>query len=507
MRWLTTDLTFWSTMRARLTLWNSLVVFLATTASLLAVWLGARAASYRETDTVLRGAVREAALAITDLHPDIDAVVAALQRKERSHAERAWFSHLLMDDGRTVWKSELCPDAVAGFPPIQTERREIIRQVGPYRYARLSIEGEAGRRYHIRVGMSTASLDANIRALMQVLIAVGSALALLAPLAAYWLAVQATRPVAAILATAERLRPTRLGDRLAITGAGDELDRLSATINRLLDQVAGHVERQERFVADAAHELRGPLAAMQSSLEVAVSQARPATEYRDTLIDVLEAAQHLSKLANDLLLLAESGEASAPHVREAVDLARVAVQAVEMFAGVAEERDVSLSLVVRGRPLVGGDTARLRRVVGNLLDNALRFTPPAGRVVVTVTDDGAAGGSLVVQDTGAGITAENLERIFDRFWMVDPVRSHAHCRRSGGLGLPICKSVVEGCGGAITVSSRPTVGTTVTVRLTAWGEQPTPAKPQDAAATIWSPEDGRRTRAQTARAGEPSNPG
>lgn len=481
MRWLTTDSASWSTLRARLTLWNSGVVLLATAASLLAVWLGARAVLYRETDAVLRGTVREVALAITDLYPDIDAVVAELQRKERSHAERAWFTHLLTEDGETIWKSGLCPDAVADFPPTLTDRRENIVQVGPYRYARLAIDTRSHRPFHIRIGMSTESLDANIRSLMRVLLGVGLVLSLLTPLAGYWLAVQATRPVAAILATAERLRPTRLGDRLAVSGAGDELDRLSVTINSLLDQVAAHVERQERFVADAAHELRGPLTAMQSSLEVAVSQERSSNEYRETLVDVLEAAQHLSKLSNDLLLLAESGEASVPHVREPVDLAGVAAQATEMFAGVAEERGVVLSLVVRSRPQVGGDTARLRQVVGNLLDNALRFTPADGRVVVTVADDRAAGGTITVQDSGSGIAAEDLERIFDRFWMVDPARSHAESRRSGGLGLPICKSVVEGCGGSIAVASRPGAGTTVTIRLAAWQGLPAAANPQTAA--------------------------
>ena len=480
MRWRTIDRATWSTLRSRLTLWNSGVVLLATAASLLAVWIGVRSALYREADAVLLGTVREIALAITDLDPDIDAVVAELQRRAKVNAERGWFTHLLTEDGRTIWKSELCPEAIATFPPTRKDRRENLVQVGPYRYARLAIDATGRRPFHIRVGMSTAPLDQHVRSLMRVLIAVGVALSLLTPLAGYWLAVQATRPVAAILATAERLRPTRLGDRLAVSGAGDELDRLSVTINSLLDQVAAHVERQERFVADAAHELRGPLTAIQSSLEVAVSQERPSNEYRETLVDVLEAAQHLSKLSNDLLLLAKSGEASVPHVREAVDLAGVTAQAVEMFAGVAEERGVALSLVVRSRPQVGGDTARLRQVVGNLLDNALRFTPADGRVVVTVAA-GAAGGTITVQDTGSGIPPKDLDRIFDRFWMVDPARSHAESRRSGGLGLPICKSVVEGCGGSITVGSHHGEGTTVTVRLPAWDGPPVPTKPQPAA--------------------------
>jgi two-component system heavy metal sensor histidine kinase CusS len=467
MRWRTIDPTTWSSLRSRLTLWNSGVVLLATAASLLAVWLGVRTALYSEADAVLLGTVREVAMAITDLDPDIDAVVAELQRRAKVNAERAWFTHLLTEDGQTIWKSELCPEAIAVFPPTRTDRRENVVQVGPYRYARLAIDAADRRPFHIRVGMSTEPLDEHVRALMRVLIAVGAALSLLTPLAGYWLAGRATRPVAAILATAERLRPTRLGDRLAVSGAGDELDRLSITVNRLLDQVAAHVDRQERFVADAAHELRGPLTAIQSSLEVAVSQDRSSAEHRETLIDVLEAAQHLSKLANDLLLLAESGEASVSHILEVVDLAGVSSQAVEMFAGVAEERGVALSFTPEGRPLVGGDAGRLRQVVGNLVDNALRFTPRDGRVVVTVSQDEAAGGIVTVQDSGCGIAPVDLERIFDRFWMVDPARSHAASRRSGGLGLAICKSVVEGCGGSITVASRVAEGTTVTVRLPA----------------------------------------
>jgi signal transduction histidine kinase len=478
MRWPSIDLTTWTTLRARLTLWNTGVVLLMTATSLAAVWLGARGALYRETDAVLIGNVREVAIAITDLYPDIDAVVAELQRRVKANAERAWFTHLLTEDGKTIWQSDLCPEAVASFPPSRKDRRENVVQVGPYRYARLAIDTAGHRPFHIRVGMSTESLDENVRALMQLLLTVGLALSLLTPLAGYWLAVQATRPVSAILRTAERLRPTRLGDRLVESGAGDELDRLSVTINRLLDQVATHVERQEQFVADAAHELRGPLTAIQSTLDVAVSQDRSAAEYRDTLVDVLEAAQHLSKLANDLLLLAEGSAASVPNVREAVDLAGVAAQAVAMFAGAAEERGVSLELVPRSRPLVGGDTGRLRQVVGNLLDNALRFTPRGGRVVVTVTTEGATGGVIAVQDTGSGIAPADLERIFDRFWMVDPARSHAESRRSGGLGLAICKSVVEGCGGAITVASRPGAGTTATVRLPRWEPTPAAAMPQ-----------------------------
>lgn len=466
MPWPSTDTTGWATLRARLTLWNTGVVLLLTAAALGIVWLGGRTAIYREADATLRGSVREVAIAVADLYPDVDAVVDELRRKQEAHAERGWFTHLLFADGETLWRGERCPPAVAAYPPQAMDRRENIVQLGPYRYVRLAIDLPDGRTLHIRLGMSTAMLNESVAAMLRLLVPVAVAALMLTPLAGYWLAVRATRPVAEILETAGRLEPTRLGDRLRVSGAGDELDRLALTINRLLDRVAEHVERQERFVADAAHELRGPLTAMQSVLEVAMSQDRQAPEYRETLVVVLEAARHLAKLTNDLLLLAESTDASAPRVRESVDLARVAGQACDMFAGVAEERGVALALEAPARPIVEGDAARLRQVVGNLLDNALRFTPRGGSVTVRVA---AAGGEslLTIRDTGTGIPARDLERIFDRFAVADRARSRAGGERSGGLGLAICKSIVESCGGAITIASPPGEGTTVTVRLPA----------------------------------------
>ena len=467
MRWPVTDPAAWTTLRARLTIWNTGVVLLMTATALLAVWFGGRAALYREADAVLRGTAREVAIAIADLHPDVDAVVDEMRRKAAGHEERGWFTQLLIEDGTTLWKSDRCPQVVAEFPPTSGDRRENIVQVGPFRYVRVAIERAKGLPFHVRIGMSTEFLDDNIKALVRLLVPVGAVILLLTPLAGYWLAIRATRPVADIIRTADRLRPTRLGDRLPVNNAQDELAGLSLTINRLLDQVADHVERQERFVADAAHELRGPLAAIQSSLEVAMSQDRSAAEHRETLDDVLEATRSLSKVANDLLLLAETSDAAAPSLREPVDLALVAGQAASMFAGVAEERRVELLFEAHEPPLVNGDAGRLRQVVGNVLDNALRFTPPGGRIEVRVAP--AAGeGLLTVSDTGSGIEADELERIFDRFYKVDPARSHAGTRRTGGLGLAICKSIVEACGGSIAITSRPGVGTRVTVRLPVW---------------------------------------
>lgn len=456
----------WATLRVRLTIWNTAVVLLVSLAALLAVRIGAKAALYREADAVLRGEVNEVAIALRDLYPNTDAVVGELRRKAAGHEERGWFTQLLKDNGETIWKSDSCPEEVATWP-VDREKLENLVQVRGYRFARRRITDPFDEPFHIRIGMATAYLDDDINTLARLLLPVAVGLSLLTPLVGYWLALRATKPVAEILRTAEQLKPTRLGDRLEVQGTQDELDRLSLTINRLLDQVAGYVERQQQFVADAAHELRGPLAAMQSSLEVAVSQNRTADDYRETLADVLEEARHLSKLSNDLLLLAETGDETRDRPRGRVDLTAIARQTIAMFGGVAEERSVGLILEAPTTAVqLPGDASQLRQVCGNLLDNAIRFTPNGGKVTMAVVpDDDGTHAVMTVTDTGCGITPEHLGRVFDRFYKADASRTHSDAARSGGLGLAICRSIVERHGGTIAVASMPSRGTTFTLRL------------------------------------------
>ena len=456
----------WATLRIRLTVWNSLVVLLIALMALLAVKVGARAALYREADAVLRGEVNEVAIALRDLYPNTDAVVDELRRKAAGHEERGWFTQLLTDDGKTIWKSESCPPEVVRWP-VAREKSENLIQVGGYRFARRRITDPADEPFHVRIGMATAFLDDGIDTLTRLLLPVAFGLSLLTPLVGYWLAVRATKPVAEILRTAAQLKPTRLGDRLEVHGTQDELDRLSVTINRLLDEVAGHVERQQQFVADAAHELRGPLAAMRSSLEVAISQDRTADAYRETLAEVLEEARHLSKLSNDLLLLAETGDETRKRPRERVDLTAIARQTIAMFGGVAEERSVGLFLEAPTTAVqLPGDASQLRQVCGNLLDNAIRFTPDGGKVTMAVVpDDDGKHAVMTVTDTGCGIAPEHLDRVFDRFYKTDASRTRTEAARGGGLGLAICRSIVERHGGTIAVASRPSRGTTFTLRL------------------------------------------
>lgn len=478
MRWPSIDLPLlrhipWGSLRVRLTLLNSAAVLLAMLILLFSVRVGVRQSLFKETEDTLLGEVREVAMSLEDFLADPSGIpagrellVAELKRKAQSHLDRSWFVHLLDGSGSTVWASDNCPDVVR-LLAVDDSLQESVKHRDKYRWARRQIDSRNDETLFVRIGMPDHVIEQEVDRLTWFLLPIGIGFTLLTPLAGYWLALRATQPIAGILKTADKLRPTKLGDRLPTRGTQDELDQLSVTINRLLDQVARHVERQQQFVADAAHELRGPLAAMQNSLEVATAKDRSVESYQGTIDDALNETRHLSKLANDLLLLAEVGNSLGSVFNETCDLDHVIRQTAGMFGGSAEERSIELAIHATGKAVVRGDERQLRQVVSNLVDNALRFTPSGGRVELSVDapKDGNEA-TVTVSDNGCGVAPHHLERVFDRFFQAEAARDRGDIKRGGGLGLSICRSIVERHGGRISVESPGLgLGTKVTVVL------------------------------------------
>ncbi|NBV44420.1 MAG: sensor histidine kinase [Planctomycetia bacterium] len=464
MRWPLIDFVRSLPLRVQLTLLNTAAVLLGLVLVLVSARTAVRIALINEAGDVLLGEVRATAMALNELYPDVDAVVAELRRKTLSHVDRGWFVHLVNGDRVTVWRSPTCPDVIAS-KPVDESRTEALMTLGDYMWARRRITDPSAVPYYVRIGLQRHQIDARVDAVTTFLLPIGVAVAVCTPLAAYWLAFRATQPIADILSVAESLSPTTLGDRLKIRGTGDELDRLSSRINTLLDDVANHVDRQQQFVADAAHEIRGPLTAIQSTLEVAANKDRSEADYRDTIDDVLLESRHLSKLANDLLLLAEF-DTDDPRTPEPVDLERIVRTTVGMFYAVAEDRGIDLLITAATECVIRGEPRHLRQLLANFLDNAIRFTPQGGAVKVELLrEQSGQRCRLSVRDTGIGIEAAHIPYIFDRFYQVDPGRPRADASRGGGLGLAICRSIVERHCGVINLTSRPGEGTTIAVSL------------------------------------------
>ncbi len=451
------------TLRFRLTFWNTGMIVVLLLATLAGVHFGLRWTLRHRLDRMLSEDVEEVALILERYWPDEGRIDEELELKANTHGERRWFARILNPDGTVRWYTSSTPD----LTPLAVQTLDPF-DMGDYRVVQRTVKREGLPPLVVRVGCSRERMDEDVNRVSIILLAAGAIILVVAPLGGWWLAGRATRPLANILATATRLRPDRLVERLPLHGTGDELDRLSVTINGMLDRLAEHLRRQREFVANAAHELRSPLAAMRTTVDVALAHDRTEEEYRELLADLAEECTALGTLVDRLLLLAE-GETGQLPTNAAAPLDRLAARSVDMFRGVAEVRGVGLELAVDGPVPVCGSDTHLREVIHNLLDNALKFTPTGGRVAVSVERAGLSHGvgmaRLRVRDTGSGIPAADLPHVFERFYRADKARPRDREAGSHGLGLSICQAIVSAYGGSIELDSTEGAGTTVTVLL------------------------------------------
>lgn len=447
-------------LRFRLSVWNTAAVLLIVVATLLGVREALRFTLIAENDHVLVDDANEVALAVERFYPDRDEIFNEMERKAQAHLDRELFVQLIDADGKVVWFSGTPPD-LTGIPA----NAKLFTSDG-FRVATRHVVREGLPAYTVRVGASLDMIETDVAKLSRLMMAAGVMILFVAPLSGYFLAGRATRPLARIITTAARLRPSHMEERLPIRGSGDELDKLSLTINRFLDLLRDYLERNREFVANAAHELRSPLAALQSSVEVILAADRTVEQYQETLCEIADECGQLSVLVNQLLLLAETDVQRPTVTRRPVAFSRVVERSLEMFRGVAEERRIELVAYLADSVTAAGDADRLRQVVNNLIDNALKFTPSGGRLVVSLRIDDEEGQlALTVSDTGAGISPEDMPHVFDRFYRGDKSRHREDLGSGNGLGLSICKSIVSAHGGTIDVESTLGRGTTFTVRL------------------------------------------
>jgi two-component system heavy metal sensor histidine kinase CusS len=283
------------------------------------------------------------------------------------------------------------------------------------------------------------------------------------PMVGYKIALHGIRPVEEVAAMARRISSSNLRERIRPEGYPFELASLAGTFNEMLDRLEDSFERISRFSADIAHDLRTPVNNIRGEAEVALARARDIDEYRDVLGSCLEEAVRLSELISDLLFLARAESPLAHLHRERVDVAELLDGVREYYEASAAEGGISLTLAVGDKPVVAEmDRTLVQRAVGNLVSNAVAHTPAGGSVVLGAnTESGAI--RIEVADTGAGIPADALPRVFDRFYRVDTSRSKA--LGGTGLGLAIVQSILVLHGGNAEIASQPGQGTRVTLHI------------------------------------------
>jgi heavy metal sensor kinase len=325
--------------------------------------------------------------------------------------------------------------------------------------AQVNYEGEI---YTILAAEPLDSIVQSLQVLRETLALAVPLMLGLAGIGGYWLTRRGLAPLGWMVAQTRKITGDSLDQRLEIGNAAEELATLAASFNELLSRLDQSFESMRRFVQDASHELRTPLAVIRGEADIALSQERHAAEYRESLAIIHEEARRLSRLVDDLLNLAR---ADAGHVQLRVeelylnDLLAECCRSVQPLAG---GREIELTCSAAEDVAFRGDEELLRRMVVNLLDNAIRYTPPGGKVSASLEAIGSHI-RIRVADTGVGITAEASKHVFERFFRADQARS----RQNGGfgLGLAIVKWIAESHHGAVELTSQPGSGTTITVRL------------------------------------------
>jgi signal transduction histidine kinase len=330
---------------------------------------------------------------------------------------------------------------------------------------------------YLAFGMAT-SVSQELSNLAMTLLIAGVLVLLLAAMGGFWLAGRAMRPVQAITATARQIEAYDLSRRLALKRR-DELGELSGTFDLMLDRLEGAFTRQRQFTADASHELRTPLTIIELKASQLLEQDDLTDRQRANLTVIQQERQHMTHLVDDLLLLAraDAGHAHARH--EIVHLDEVILEVVERLGPLAQERHLRVEVGDLPDLTVLGDRLYLLRMLGNLIENALKYSGSVGTCVhiklAPCKLDTAQWAHLTVSDDGPGIPVNHLPHVFERFYRVDVSRTHsgvtsadtsASSERAGsGLGLAIARWIAQAHDGDITIDSNADKGTVCTVLL------------------------------------------
>ena len=344
----------------------------------------------------------------------------------------------------------------AELPAVAALNPHIARSGGKLLALLSAREDAAGRAYIIQLAQDRSVDEQFTKHFGALVIAVLVAGSVVSALIAFSVTRRGLRPLAEITRSLERTGPAHLNERVEPSAWPRELQPLALAFDQMLDRLEDSFTRLSQFSADLAHELRTPVANLRGEAEVALTRSRTADEYREVIESSVAEFERLSATINNLLFLARAEAAQGLAERTSFD-GRAAIDKIAGYFGtLAEERHVTITC--KGAGEIYADALLFSRAVGNLIENALRFTPDGGRIEISL-DVKAAQTELSVRDNGSGIETQHLPRIFDRFYRADSARSS----QGSGLGLSLVKSIMDLHGGSATAHSEPGKGTIVTL--------------------------------------------
>ena len=447
-----------------------LLVFLATAS----LYIVLRAELDRSTDLFLADKLHVVCTILRERPDDQDALREEIQLESAARRYERFYIRLLDEENVPI----LTTPGMAG----QLDLAELVSRTQGRPERSVSMAGRHGQPFRVTTATASVGTLPGRSDTIQIAIDISQEEQLLSryrfwfwaillvtsiifPVVGYWIARHGIRPVEEIAATARSITSTNLRERIHAEGYPSELAALAGTFNEMLDRLKESFERISRFSADIAHDLRTPVHNIRGEAEVALARPRTADEYRDVLGSTLEEAVRLSDLIGDLLFLARAESPLTYLRRERVELGELLEAVREYYEAAASNRGISL-VAGAASTLVTTELDRslMLRAVSNLVSNAIAHTPNGGLVSLAANATDAEI-RIDVFDTGTGIPAEALPRVFDRFFRVDPSRS----KTSGGtgLGLAIVQSIMTLHGGSAEITSQLGHGTRVTLRIPA----------------------------------------
>lgn len=438
----------------RLTLWYLAIFLLAEFVFGASMWFILRKNLYDIADATLEGQAADLQRFLEARKdksaPELQAEISEDYKIERSE------DYVQISDagGNSIYRSRFLEEHP--LPQLSLDQLEKPRyenpKLGHQRFRLLSEKMDVGRRvYIVRIGHPMHEEMETLDDFRAYLLSFAPLLLLGSSGVGYWLSRRALAPVDALTRTARTISGHNLSRRLDQLHTGDELQRLSDTLNEMLGRIESAFLRITEFTADASHELRTPIALIHTEAELALRRSRDEAEYREALRHILVEAERTSKLIEELLALARADSGVEALDIHPIDLFTALRDAVAKWKPVAALRELQFEerLDVQRLPVMGDENA-LRRLVDILLDNALKYTPSPGKVTLSAEEKN---GRVVVsvEDTGVGIAPDDQGRIFERFYRVDKARSRE--LGGAGLGLAIAQWIVQTHRGSITVKS------------------------------------------------------
>jgi two-component system OmpR family sensor kinase len=470
-----------SSIRGRLTLWYALVLGLVFLVSDVILYEGFRISLLDTTDHTLLTAAEEAQAAIERVPPK--KWRENIKQVERGFVVNRLFIQLIElptntgDPLQLVAKSGILSGNISLREVWERFSNRLIEDSGqpiymninvktpgshPMRLILYPIQPEGGPKYLIQVGTSLKKMFHTLDKFFIILVLSAPVLLFISVLGGYFILTQALRPVELVVQTARKITTEDLSLRIPSNNRKDEIGRLITTLNRMISRLELSVSQIKQFSTDASHDLKTPLTIIRGEIDIALRKKRTPSEYRRTLASVHEESQKLETVIDNLLFLSRIEAQDHRASFQDVSLDGVLLEAFEKTARLAGEKHIAYDVIKVEPVTIPGNAVLLGRLVLNLLENAIKYTPEGGKIEMSLENDDEYA-RLRVQDTGIGIPSESLPFIFDRFYRVDKSRSQT--TGGSGLGLSIVKQIADFHRAEISIQSQPCKGTTFHVQF------------------------------------------